>query len=247
MKYTKKRIKSNYTEFLNRPYLDTLSPEIPRWRMYAIENVGWAGLTAPILYSKGYPILRIASSDTWDTGFPISANPFIDNNIGYAGIRLEHDLFDMSRQDKIEYIANFYKTHNSFPPPLTVCPQRDANCCACSKCLSTALGLLVIDEDPADYGFCESREQLIENAKMFLAGDITFINIERFKPIQAIVKERLNHKDTLVKDLEWLLEIDFEGHYGQSYEFTYQQRIPWKKLHKLFPKIPVPQKYLDSQ
>lgn len=233
-------IRSNYVTFFKWEYLNTLSPEIPKWRLYAVEDVGWAGLTAPILYAKGYSVLKIASSDSWNTGYPILANPFVDNALTFAGIKIEHDLFEYRRQDKISFLASYNKKTDSKPDILTVCARAISNCCHCSKCLSTALGLLVLGENPQMYGFNVSRELLIEAAKKHVSKeDLDFIKIERFKGISQAALEK-----GYSEDMRWVTEIDFESKYQETYEYAFQQRISWKALSELFPHVSVPEKFL---
>ncbi len=56
--------KSNYWSFLNLDALAKLSPEIQRWRLGAVEGLGWVGMTAPILFAKGYKTLLLPSKPT---------------------------------------------------------------------------------------------------------------------------------------------------------------------------------------
>ena len=103
-------VKSNYYSMLNRKVLDCLSKEITSWRIFAVEGIGWAGIAAPLMWLKGYPELRHASTITWDYHFPAAANPFIDDNIKFAQfLHLKHDLFDMNRMDKCRFLGQACK------------------------------------------------------------------------------------------------------------------------------------------
>ena len=103
-------VSSNFSEFLNWDFLESLSPEVETWRFDTAEGIGLFGLVVPLLYLKGYSVLRIASSSTWAYPWPSSANPLIDNNLLFANnFRLEHDQFDLSRADKIELISDLVK------------------------------------------------------------------------------------------------------------------------------------------
>jgi len=240
-------LKSNYSEIFNHDVLEQYSPEIPRWRMWTIEDIGWAGLTAPILYAKGYPVLLIASSDSWEYEYPSAANPFVDSTMNFAGIRLEHDLFDLTRFAKMEYLVNYVKTTGEAPPYLTICQQRTVhNCNDCGKCFASALALFAIGEHPIDYGFYTTVEEIRPRIEKYLGGELTsFARIERFNHIQRKIRERLSQGDKSARNLEWLLKIDLLGWLDNTYEKKVQVPLPWKKLSELCPEIEVPAYYLD--
>ncbi len=114
-------LRSNYTSMLDYMYLSSLSPEIPKWRLGAVEGLGWAGLTAPILLSKGYTTLRIASSHTWAYPYPSAASPFIDNNLRYCGLKVLHDQFDKTRLQKVAFICDTWTRLAMKPSLLQIC------------------------------------------------------------------------------------------------------------------------------
>ena len=204
--------------------------------------------SAPILYAKGYPVLRIASSDSWAYGYPNAANPFVDSTMKFAGMRLEHDLFDYTRLQKIEYLSHQCNYDNCSKPYLTICQQKmKNNCCDCGKCLATIMGIYAIGDDPIDYGFFTSREVIIENVKKMLSENITSLTkVERFCHIQDKIRQRLAAGDSSAKDLAWLLEYDLKKYYFDTYEYTYQQLIPWDSLQKICPEVYVPEHYLNG-
>ncbi|MBA2307509.1 hypothetical protein H0W26_05230 [Candidatus Dependentiae bacterium] len=249
--HTTSFIKSNYHDFIKNDVFHAMSPEILDWRMATIENIGWAGLTAPILFLKGYKVLRIASSDTWNYRYPFAGHPFIDNNISYAGIRLEHDMFNYTRLDKIEYIAHLKKEGIVENPWLYVCKNKlvATNCCNCTKCLITILGFLAVGENPAEYDFTLSPEVSIKNARHFLTEMIeknfySYGTMENFSHIQEKIKQRLARGEKIAHDFKWLLEIDFQSYITHTAEYKFQRKMQWKELHKLFPDISVPACYL---
>ena len=119
---------------LNYQYLSQLSKEIPKWRLGAVEGLGWAGLTAPILLSKGISTLHIASSHTWHYPYPSAASPFIDNNLRFCGLRVLHDQFTLTRLQKVAYIDAVYNELGLEKPFLKICSyekSQDSNCQEC--------------------------------------------------------------------------------------------------------------------
>lgn len=240
-------LRSNYSEFFNHNEMEQLSPEIPTWRMFTIEDIGWAGLTAPILYAKGYPVLLIASSDSWEFGYPSAANPFVDSTMNFAGIRIKHDGFNLARFAKAEYLVNFCRHENIDKPYLTICQQRCViNCNDCGKCLATVMALFALGERPEDYGFYTTVEEIRPRVEKYLRAPITSLTkIERFSHIQNKIRQRLCMGDDSAKNLQWLLDIDLLTFVDNTYEKKIQKRIPWKDLHGLCPEIEVPAYYLD--
>lgn len=241
-------LRSNYAEFLNYDYLESLSPEIPLWRYNAIENIGWAGLTAPILLSMGYTKLRIASSDTWSSPYPSAAHPFIDNLIFFAGITLEHDQFDYTRLDKIDFIAREYQFVKE-KPFLTVCQGQTAkNCCNCSKCLATILGFIAVGEDPEDYGFLVNKERALKRINQYIKHEkLDFPFIQRIKEIQERIKQHpFATKKWYAERVEKFLSATFDQNLASTPEIQYQQRLDWCLLHATFPSVLIPDICLRS-
>ena len=185
-------IKSNYYSFLNRPVLDTISHEISSWRIFTVEGIGWAGLVAPLMLLKGYPVLRHASTVTWDFNYPAAANPFVDDNIKFSGVRLKHDLFDMNRIEKCEYIAQLCKQEQLEKPLIRVCEEKIVgNCCKCQKCVRTILELAVIGENPRDYGFDGDVEKVLKKSESFMAHHTNgATTVWHFKHIQEKLLKR---------------------------------------------------------
>ncbi len=250
--HTSSFIKSNYTEFFNHDILEGISPEIPKWRLWTVENIGWAGLVAPILYLKGYKVLYIGSSDTWCYGYPTANHPFIDSNISYAGIRLEHDMFDYARLDKLEYLASLKNKHIVENPWVYVCQSRlDSNCCNCSKCLATIMGFLALGENPIDYAFDISPEAALEKVKNYIersiaAHSLGYIAIDRYISIQNKIRQRIASGEKLAYDFNWLLDINFKNYIQYASGVGFQSKINWRMLKKKFPNVKIDNEYLSA-
>ena len=240
--HTNAFIKSNYYYFLNLKKLSHLSPEIVTWRIDTIEDIGWAGLIAPILIQYGMPKLYIASSDTWDCPYPSAANPFIDGNISFAGIRIKHDQFDFSRYDKISCIVNLCRHHFVARPTLIVCQKKGGivNCKRCEKCLLTSLSLFALGENPKEYGFSLTLQQAEENTKrLFASGKISSSGIWQFNNLQK------NIKNKFIPELNWLVNIPFNTLKPRDIKKT--KKVDWAILKRMFPyKIKETQKYAKT-
>ena len=227
-------IKSNYSSFLNRNVLDTLSPEINSWRSDVVESIGWAGLTAPILFSKGYQILYIASSDTWEYEYPGVGNPFVDDNIQYSDIKLHHDFFDISRLEKVEFLSTFIKEHGIKEHVLKACTDlTEINCCNCDRCAITMCGLLLFGEDIEKYGYYITKERAIEMIQNLLKRkELHYDTVFHFECIIDRIKMELAHHKQIDNDLLWLLDVDLTG---KSYDIEYKTKVDWDTIQNLFP------------
>ncbi len=230
-------IRSNYTSFLKWEYLATLTKEITKWRLGAVEGLGWAGLTAPILLSKKYPVLRIASSHTWRYPYPAAASPFVDNNLKFCGLRVLHDQFDMTRLNKIEFICTTCKEKGIKPPFLKICSlekKYDANCGACRKCLSSAIGFLVIDENPQKYGIKLDRKTAASKTLDLLAPKkLNYYTILLFKELQETITQRLAEGKPVPGELKAFLAIDFDEKI--PFDVTCQHKLDWDEMLTLLP------------
>ena len=254
-------IKSNYYYFLNLKKLQNLSPEIVTWRINTIEDIGWAGLTAPILITQGISSLYIAASDTWGFAYPSACNPYIDANITFAGIQIMHDQFEWSRYDKVAFIADLVKQKKAEKPQFIICQKRGGiiNCTACEKCLLTILSLLAEGEQPYDYGFNTTVGLTKKNMqKLFKLGTLSACGLWQFKDLQKKVQQNRNSnqldkqhnsnsnqhakhhnikhgKKNQSCDLEWLLSFDFSK--KKAYDVRHTQCVDWSILEKMFPDI----------
>ena len=237
-------IKSNYSAFLNWEYLSRLSPEIPKWRLGAVEGLGWAGLTTPLLLSKGYPVLRIASSHTWLYPYPSAASPYVDNNICCCGLRVEHDQYDMTRIEKIAFIIKTVKEKNLPKPFLKICSvekKGDWNCCDCRKCLSSIMGFFALGEDPRGYGMPISLGQAHKKTHRLLApGKLNAYTILYFKGVQQRIKDRIARGENVPRDLRSLAAINFD--HKKAVEEHTQQKINWREMRELLPCLVIPEK-----
>lgn len=158
-------VRSNFKTVLDRPVLDRRSAEIPGWWGYVQNGMGLTGLCMPLLYARGSDRLLIASSHTADFSHPWGSHPAIDDAIRVAGIQVEHDGYELSRQEKVSFIIGTCRLQGLEPPTLRVCyanPKGTGeNCCRCEKCLRTITGLVLDSADPVRYGFDTSAAEAL--------------------------------------------------------------------------------------
>ncbi|MBA3752404.1 hypothetical protein H0X06_06495 [Candidatus Dependentiae bacterium] len=241
--HTNTFIRSNYSSFLNRPVLDTLVPEIVSWRIFAVEGIGWAGLVAPILLLKGYPVLLHGSTISWDFPFPAAANPFIDNNLKFAGVKLEHDLFDYNRLEKCELLADMVKKGHLEKPFIRVCEEKVVyNCCHCQKCVRTILELIVLQEDPRTYGFSIDLDKAIVETRKFIEDSpMVSTTVWHLGHIKNYLLKREKEGKEIHPDLSWILSLDLSQ--KDPYDVRTLGKINWLDFIKFLPSIKVPQRF----
>ncbi len=235
-------IKSNYYSFLNRDVLDHISPEIASWRIFTVEGIGWAGLAAPLMLLKGYAELRHASTVTWDFHLPAAANPFVDDNIHFAGVWLKHDMFDMNRLDKCALIGQLCKTEQLEKPFIRVCEERIVNnCCKCQKCIRTVLEFILVGENAQEYGFPISAETALKKSQQFMREHKTgYSTVWHFMHMQELLQERVDAGEVIPKDLEWILSVNL--HRKITTDVQGQRKIDWHEFADLLPDMEIPSK-----
>lgn len=171
----------NHYNFLKLASLDKATIDISKWFWDTSMGLAWVGAAAPFLYAKGIPLLYIPSGFTWQSFiFPDGqtlqqpACPLIDENLSPAGLEVKHDIFTMTRTDKIKFISNFCTERKISKPQLVVCNQHTRfntsylHCNRCFKCYLTMLDILAIGEDIRDYGFTLSVEGFISQFRTYI-------------------------------------------------------------------------------
>ncbi len=118
----------NYDTCLKLTSLDKASCDISKWFWDTSMGLSWVGAATPFLYAMGIATLYIPSGFTWRSFiFPDGqtlrqpASPLIDENLTPTGLRVQHDIFTMTRTDKIQFISTFCAENNVSKPQLVVC------------------------------------------------------------------------------------------------------------------------------
>ncbi len=213
--------------------LKHLSHEIASWRIDTVEDICWAGLIAPIMLDRGISTLRIGSSDNWDNPYASAANPYIDSNIKFMGLQFYHDLFSMTRYDKIAYLVDQSKRGLIKRPNLIICqkPNNVITCGSCEKCILTQTLLLAVGADPRDYGYKLSPDKAAARIRKVLIKEKEF----SISMIWEYTNLQKKLKDKPCKLLSWLHDIDFSK--KKAYDLKVDTQMDWEELHKLYPHV----------
>jgi len=118
-------------------------------------GIGLLGICSPLTVVKHIGTLLIAASHSREYNYPWGSHPLIDNKLSWADVKIVHDGFELSRQEKIRHVLKNYIKGNRDYPLLRVCHSqfREFNCNKCEKCCRTITGLILENIDPNKCGF----------------------------------------------------------------------------------------------
>jgi len=169
------------------------------------------GLSAPVTAARGIKTMIIASSYTADYVKPRGFHPLIDHNVSWADVRVVHDGYELSRQQKLQYLCR--RENLDHLSNLRVC--RDSalrtNCGNCEKCFRTIAGLVAAGVNPSQCNFDVDTKTLPRIKDCFIKGKMALREGELFMwgDIQRHLPE---HIDTDIlgsgEFLRWLREFD---------------------------------------
>jgi len=146
-------IKTNFRTFFNSYRLKPkYADHFPNWYSAFQQGLGLAGLCAPLSYLHDIGSIYVPSTHTADYSPAWGSHPEIDNRVAWASTRTVHDGYGMSRQKKLNLLANYIRAEDA-RLPLRVCWGKGENCSACEKCSITMIGLALEGLDPNDHGF----------------------------------------------------------------------------------------------
>lgn len=199
-----------FDHFWLRLYVTKLSGE--NWYRRIMHGMTLCGLCAPLAYIEKANKIYIASSFTAEAQIPWGSHPDIDNNIEWTGTKVEHDSYELSRQEKIFLIADYLKSNPGVV--IAACNQElnnvgtGKNCSRCEKCSRTILGLELAGVDPNNHGFSVDAE--------------TF----------AYIKKSLQEHTWRFGDDEVFMWTDLKKHASNNREFAHHEAkvlIDWLK------------------
>ena len=152
------------------------------------------GMCPPISAVRAIATIIIASSYTKEFKAPWGSHPLIDNNISWADVRVVHDAYDLSRQQKLKYLSKRSPEYLSY---LRVCPFSAVriNCLNCEKCFRTIVGLTLEGIDPRKCNFHVDENIFARIKDSFLKGRIALGEDESYmwQDIQQNIPQEINN------------------------------------------------------
>lgn len=192
------------------------------WWQGMQHSIGLLSLLAPYNYLMHTHTNYIASSFTLDdyrNNMRSLSYPFVDEKFVVGNTKTVHDGFELSRQQKIDYITNKIKDIN-----LNVCyyPKEGKNCNHCEKCYRTIMGIIATKNDPNRYGFIVDKE-LMEEIRLFLKKNVFTDGVSvDWKLTQDRYKKEIDFWEKA--GFGWFINAKFKT-------------VKFKKLRKLYKKI----------
>jgi hypothetical protein len=235
-------IKTNMSRFNNQVLLSSEFGKYTAthsWWQGVQHGVALLGLCAPLTIVKRIGTLLIASSVTKEYRYQIGSHPLIDNKVSWASVKVVHDSFDVSRQEKIRLIKTFIENRKS-PPLLKVCfAQHDTfNCSKCEKCLRTIAGLTLENIDSNMCGFSVDGEFFGSLKQKCVKGGFFFDEAEAlmWKDIQSHIPAKIEHNLLNSKEfMKWFKNFSISTHMKGNFD------IKWFLLDlffKIFYRLP---------
>ena len=175
-------IKSSFRSFIQYDVLKKdfdLPLKMPSWWYSVQHSIALVALAAPLAWARKANHIYIASSYCFedDPATKCCNWPDIDGNVRYAGLSVTHHDFNVTRQQKVAAICEFFEERKR-PMNLRVCWSAVAatNCCACEKCARTIYAIIAEGHDPNNFGFSctpeayANLEKLISERKIFVSS-----------------------------------------------------------------------------
>ena len=176
-------ISSNMLDFLDTPMLQAHYKRFVdgAWYSSVGHGLGMLGLCAPLAFAAGYGRIYMAATHTAAFAEPWGSHPRIDDRIRWSGTRAVHDGYELSRQEKLELIADYVRAGNG-DLVLRTCihSATGENCSECEKCYRTMVGLLLAGLDPNDHGYEMDAGTFEEIRSALEDGEFTMGEDERF-------------------------------------------------------------------
>jgi hypothetical protein len=149
-------VASNLCEFIELRKLAEVWPRPRRWLLDVQYGLGFTSLAAPLLRETGPSELRLAACEADYFGLPSGSHPDLVNSIRWSGVKVFGDGVEKRRQQKLHAIHAMPSRETGEAFVLRSClgpVGQFENCCACTKCLQTMVGLIAEGADPQAYGF----------------------------------------------------------------------------------------------
>ncbi|SEV82441.1 hypothetical protein [Natrinema salifodinae] len=208
-------VESNMLSFLDHPMLLAHYKRYVDggWYSSVGHGLGLLGLCAPMAYARGMDDLYVAATH-WD-GIDLEwgSRPDVDERVRWAGTRCHHDAYELTRQERIDAIADYVRDEESALQLQTCNDRMDGNCGECEKCYRTAVGLRLEGLDPSDHGYPFTDADYHELRAALERGD--WVLGEDEYHMWADIRERVRETEPATPAerafFEWLDDADLDG------------------------------------
>lgn len=212
------QVKTNILRSIN---IELLGREFGvKWFLEAACDPFLLGFTAPISALRGLGTILIASSYTQDYQSVPAAHPLIDENMAWADVRVKHDGFELSRQQKLKYLVQ--SENQRYLAYLRVCWDNalEKNCGDCEKCMRTITGLAVEGINPNLCNFNVDPKTFPLIKSCFVQRKISFNKSQQFmwEDIQNSIDTETEEDICGSKEfLTWLKEYNLQQYRASKF------------------------------
>ena len=235
-------IRSRFRQFDNVVSLTADFQEVLQtsWWYGVKHGIGLIGHVAPYAWLHGLNMVYIASSNCPEDGVVrCASDPTIDSNVEFCGSKVFHDAFELNRQKKTNYIAQYHRRHPEQKIYLHVCwkSESGSNCCSCEKCYRTMVGLWICGEEPADFGF-HYEKKIFERIYQLIALREEHIPAYSWTYMKNDLIEKWDElkEKPYRKYLKWMLNFDF--FHPEENECRKKYKATWRFKRKIVDRYP---------
>lgn len=206
-------IQSNYGTFLkpgviNRDFSANLGDT---WWHGLHHGLAIISAGIPIAYKLKVKCIYIASSNSPKYPIPCASDPTVDNEIKYSSGEVFHDGYELTRQDKVKVVVDYYSSFGK-NVDIRVCFKNEKNCCKCEKCLRTIFGIIAEGDSPQNYGF-EIVGNISKYLKSALDNEVKSFTDTFITMYWDVIQKRMSKNYSNIKHkeiLEWFLDYNFQ-------------------------------------
>ncbi|MFP8952571.1 hypothetical protein ACLI4Z_06290 [Natrialbaceae archaeon A-arb3/5] len=182
------------------------------WYSSVGHGLGLLGLCAPMAAARGIDDLYVAATHWEGIDLEWGSCPDIDDYVRWNGTRCHHDAYELTRQERLDVIADYVETDSPTLELQTCNDRMDGNCGRCEKCYRTAIGLRLSGLDPTAHGYPFSNEDYEAVRSSLEGGEWVLGQDERY--MWADIRERARITEASDSSerafFEWLQHADLD-------------------------------------
>lgn len=190
------------------------------WYSSVGHGLGLLGLCAPLAAARGISDLYVAATHWEGVDLEWGSRPDIDDRVRWTGTRSHHDAYGLTRQERIDRIAEYVRMESPNLQLQTCNVRIDDNCGICEKCHRTAVGLRLSGLDPTDHGYPPESLDYDRIRGALQGGDWILGKDERH--MWADIRDRIREADPEPRSpserafFAWLVAADLDSLIDES-------------------------------
>ncbi len=213
-------LESNMLSFLAHPMLLAHYKRYVdgAWYSSVGHGLGLLGLCAPMAYARGIEDLYVAATHWEGIDLEWGSRPDIDNHVRWAGTQCHHDGYELTRQERLDVIADYIRDEAPTLELQTCNVRMDGNCGECEKCYRTAVGLSLSGLEPTAHGYPFSDHNYREIQAALEDGQWVLGQDERhmWADIRERARETERNSTEAAAFFEWFEQADLADLVSES-------------------------------